>query len=72
MGRIDPMPSGIALAYLGVSALVGAACLIFHAGSLYRVRRAIPAFGLRDYVLRYWLAIYPFLWASCSESLGRP
>ena len=65
-------PSGIAVAYLVVSALVGVACMLFHAGSLYRVRHDIPSFSLRHYVVHYWLAIYPFLWASCSESLGTP
>ena len=73
VGRVDVSgPGGIALAYVLVSALVGAACLLFHAGSLYRVHRAIPTFSVQRYVVHYWLAIYPFLWASCSESLGTP
>ncbi len=73
VGRIDLSgPGGIALAYVFISALVGVACLLFHLGSLYRVRRAIPSFSVRHYVVHYWLAIYPFLWASCSESLGTP
>jgi Na+/H+-dicarboxylate symporter len=69
--RIDG-PGGIVMAYLVVSALVGIACLAFHAVSLYRLRRAVPGFSIRHYVVDYWLAIYPFLWASCSESLGTP
>jgi hypothetical protein len=65
-------PGGIVIAYLVVSALVGIACLAFHAVSLYRLRRAVPGFSIRHYVVDYWLSIYPFLWASCSESLGTP
>ena len=73
VGRIDLHgPGGVAMAYLAVSGLVGIACLLFHAVSLYRVRRVIAGFSIRHYVVHYWLAIYPFLWASCSESLGTP
>jgi sodium:dicarboxylate symporter family protein len=73
VGRVDiGGPGGIVLAYVIVSALVGVACLAFHAASLYRLRRAVPGFSIRHYVVDYWLAIYPFLWASCSESLGTP
>lgn len=81
VGRIDiGGPAGIVIAYLVVSALVGIACLAFHAVSLYRLRRAAPgpslslsfSFSIRHYVVDYWLSIYPFLWASCSESLGTP
>jgi Na+/H+-dicarboxylate symporter len=61
---------GMVLAYLLVSVLVGAACLLFHAGTLVRVKRLIPGFSLRTYFLRYWLKAYPFLWASSNEVLG--
>ncbi|WP_437616974.1 cation:dicarboxylase symporter family transporter [Sorangium sp. So ce834] len=60
------------LSYLLVSGVVGAACLVFHAASLLRMKAAAPEFSLRDYFVNYWLKVYPLLWASCSEALATP
>ncbi len=58
--------------YLLLSILVGAACLVFYAFLLLFARLTMPRFSIANHFFRYWLKVYPLLWATSSESLAMP
>lgn len=63
---------GMLQVYVMSALLTGVVCGFWHAGLLVRVKRCMPDFRLREYFTRYWLKIYPLLWATSSEALSTP
>lgn len=65
-------PHGIFLVYLAVALLTGLLCSIWHAALLYRVKRRIAGFSVKDYFNNYFVKVYPLLWATGSEAVAMP
>jgi hypothetical protein len=64
--------SGILLVYIVLALLTGGICSIWHVALLLYVRYKLPEFAIRTYFTRYFLKLYPLLWATCSEALSTP
>ncbi|MFZ2959590.1 MAG: cation:dicarboxylase symporter family transporter [Candidatus Ozemobacteraceae bacterium] len=58
--------------YLMMSGMTAVFCLVWHALYIAFTRMVQPNFSIRRYVSKYWVEVYPLLWASSSESLGVP
>ena len=65
-------PLGMILLYVLGSLATGVACGIWHIGLIIIAKRRMPSFSLRDYFSRYYVRIYPMLWATSSEALSTP
>ncbi|MEM7125866.1 MAG: cation:dicarboxylase symporter family transporter [Chloroflexota bacterium] len=61
----------IKLYVLGALA-TGVACSIWHAGLIVIAKIRMPSFSLHDYFTKYYVRIYPLLWATSSEALSTP
>ena len=69
----DPGTSwGMIWIYVFGSFLVGLGCFIWHSGLLAITRFRVKRFSIREYFLRYWVKVYPLLWATSSESIATP
>src|SRR5215831_3458910 len=64
--------SGILLVYIVLSLLTGVICSLWHMALLLYVRTKLPGLSLRAYGTRYFLPLYPLVWATCSEALSTP
>ncbi len=63
---------GILQVYIILALLTGLICSIWHAVLLLYARYKVPGISLRAYFTRYFLRIYPLLWATSSEALSTP
>lgn len=71
--RIDPNTAGgMILAYVVAAFLVGIACMLWHLYLVEITRRKNKKFKLGIYWKKYWLRMYPMLWATSSETLSAP
>ncbi len=71
--HIDPhTPGDFILIYVLGALLVGAACFMWHSLLLGLVRYKVKDFSIRKYFLKYWIRVYPLLWATSSEALATP
>ena len=52
--------------------LTGIACVVWHLGLLAVAKSKMRSFSLRTYFARYWVRVYPLLWATSSEALAMP
>lgn len=70
---IDPTTSsGMVWAYIAGSLLVGLACFIWHFGLLIMTKLKVARFSIKEYFSKYWIKVYPLLWATSSEALATP
>ncbi len=70
---VDPNSStGILGTYILIASLVGLCSLLWHAGWLAWTQHAVKGFSIKHYLTRYWIRIYPLLWATSSEALSAP
>ncbi|MCG6552020.1 MAG: dicarboxylate/amino acid:cation symporter [Candidatus Magnetominusculus sp. LBB02] len=58
--------------YIVISMLVGLATLLWHVGFVFFVRIFVKGFSIRHYFSKYWIHMFPFLFATASESLSMP
>lgn len=65
-------PWGIVWLYVLTALATGAISGLWHIGLLVVAKRKMSEFSLRDYFTKYWVRIYPLLWATSSESLATP
>jgi Na+/H+-dicarboxylate symporter len=64
--------TGILGIYLLIGLLVGLAAILWHAGWLAWTQYAVKGFSINHYLTKYWIRIYPLLWATSSEALSAP
>lgn len=65
-------PWGILLVYILGTLLVGVSCFIWHSVLILWTKRLVKGFSIKEYFSRYWIRVYPLLWATSSESLATP
>lgn len=65
-------PWGILLVYILGTLLVGVSCFIWHFVLILWTKRLVKSFSIKEYFSRYWIRVYPLLWATSSESLATP
>lgn len=71
--QINPnTPQDFILVYVLGSFLVGAACFCWHVVFVGLAKLKVPGFSIRDYFFKYWIKVYPILWATSSETLATP
>ncbi|MBF0404036.1 cation:dicarboxylate symporter family transporter [Candidatus Magnetominusculus xianensis] len=58
--------------YIAISMLVGIATLLWHFGFVLFIRKAVSGFSIKHYFSNYWIQMFPFLFATASESLSMP
>jgi Na+/serine symporter len=63
---------GMVTLYVMAAVATGIICGIWHAGLMVIAKLKMPDFSLRDYFTKYWVRIYPLLWATSSEALSTP
>ncbi len=64
--------TGILGVYLMIAFLVGLCSILWHAGWLAWTKYAVKGFSIKHYLTKYWIRIYPLLWATSSEALSAP
>jgi Na+/H+-dicarboxylate symporter len=71
--RVSPFePGGALRCYLVVSGLVFAGTSLWHLFLVVWARLAVPGFRIARYFTGYFIRVYPFLFATGSESLSMP
>ena len=71
--KINPhTASDFILIYLIGSLLVGIACFIWHFLLIGWTKSKVKDFSIKTYFKKYWIKVYPLLWATSSESLATP
>jgi len=65
-------PWDILLVYILGTLLVGVSCFIWHFVLILWTKRLVKGFSIKEYFSRYWIRVYPLLWATSSESLATP
>ena len=71
--KINPhTPRDFILVYLIGSLLVGLGCFLWHSILVGVTKWKVRSFSIRAYFLKYWVKVYPLLWATSSESLATP
>lgn len=63
---------GIVWLYLLSALATGVVAGIWHLSLMAIAKRKMPEFSIRDYFTKYWVRIYPLLWATSSEALAAP
>ncbi|MEM7539353.1 MAG: cation:dicarboxylase symporter family transporter, partial [Chloroflexota bacterium] len=63
---------GMIALYASGALATGIVCGFWQIGLLILAKRRMPSFSLRDYFSKYWVRIYPLLWATSSEALSTP
>ncbi|MFH1519499.1 MAG: cation:dicarboxylase symporter family transporter [Candidatus Omnitrophota bacterium] len=63
---------GMIIIYLVISAIIGIACFIWHSALLSWTKKAVNSFSISKYFRKYWIKVYPLLWATSSEALATP
>ena len=70
---LDPNSgSGILGTYFIIAALVGLCSILWHVGWLAWTKHVVKGFSVKTYLTKYWIRIYPLLWATSSEALSAP
>lgn len=70
---IDPTTAwGMVWAYVAGALLVGFACFVWHFGLLIMTKLKCKRFSIKQYFTKYWVKVYPLLWATSSEALATP
>ena len=70
---LDPNSgSGILGTYFIIASLVGLCSILWHLGWLAWTQHAVKGFSVKYYLTKYWIRIYPLLWATSSEALSAP
>ena len=71
--NIDPTTaSGMIWTYIAGALLVGLACFIWHFALLIYTKLKVKRFSIKEYFTKYWIKVYPLLWATSSEALATP
>lgn len=71
--EINPhTPFDFILVYLIGALLVGIACFIWHFSLIGWAKYKVNSFSVKTYFKKYWIKVYPLLWASSSEALATP
>ncbi|MBU1858254.1 MAG: dicarboxylate/amino acid:cation symporter [Verrucomicrobia bacterium] len=71
--KINPhTPADFIWIYVIGAFLVGIACFIWHSFLIGWVKFNMRNFCIRTYFTKYWIKVYPLLWATSSESLATP
>ena len=71
--NLDPnTTSGMVMAYVMGSLLVGVACFAWHFALLALAKYKEKRFSLKEYFTRYWIKAYPLLWSTSSETIATP
>ncbi len=71
--KLDPTTAlGIFWIYCIVSVTTGFVSMLWHLGLLAYVKLKLESFSISQYFRRYYIKIYPLLWATSSESLATP
>jgi len=71
--KTDPTTSFGMLSVYVISAFITAiACFIWHGVLLLITAKAEPRFKISEYFKKYWIKVYPLLWATSSEALSTP
>ncbi len=65
-------PAGMLTGYVVISLLIGVACFIWHFAFLAHCKYTIRGFSIMQYFTRYWIKVYPLLWATSSEAFATP
>lgn len=52
--------------------LVGVVCFSWHLILLFIAKWKVKGFSLKVYFFKYWIKVYPLLWATSSEALATP
>ena len=65
-------PSGMLIGYVVISLLIGVACFIWHFAFLTHCKYTIRGFSIMGYFTKYWIKVYPLLWATSSEAFATP
>ena len=60
------------LAYVLISLVIGASCMIWHIGLIVITKLKVKSFSIMKYFSNYWVKVYPLLWATSSEALATP
>ncbi|MBF0568471.1 MAG: cation:dicarboxylase symporter family transporter [Nitrospirae bacterium] len=63
---------GLFAIYIVISMFVGVATLLWHLGFVFFVRKVVSGFSIKHYFSNYWIQMFPFLFATASESLSMP
>ena len=65
-------PMGMVFCYITISLLTGLACIIWHFGLLGITKKVVKSFSIKEYFTKYWIRVYPLLWATSSEAISTP
>lgn len=60
------------IVYGVISLIIGIACFIFHMGLVFWASYKVEKFSIKHYFTKYWVNVYPLLWATSSEALATP
>jgi len=71
-GIASNTPVGMILSYVIAALLTGIACFIWQFGLIGITKRVSKSFSIKDYFRKYWIRVYPLLWATSSEALATP
>lgn len=63
---------GMVVTYILISVLIGIACMIWHFGLIMITKLKVKSFSIKEYFTKYWIRVYPLLWATSSEALAMP
>lgn len=63
---------GAVIVYIAISLLIGLACIIWHLGLLCWTKKKVKEFSISNYFSKYWVRVYPLLWATSSEVIATP
>jgi len=58
--------------YVLISLVIGGACIIWHLGLIAITKAKVDDFSIKKYFSKYWIKVYPLLWATSSEALATP
>lgn len=63
---------GMVIVYGMISLTIGVACFMFHMGIVFVAKMKERRFSIKEYFTKYWIGVYPLLWATSSEALATP
>jgi len=71
-GIASNTPLGMILVYIVAALLTGITCFIWHLVLIGITKRVRKDFSIKNYFRKYWIRVYPLLWATSSEALATP
>ena len=63
---------GMITIYVLGAVLTAIACFMWQSVFLLLARAVEPRFSIKNYFTKYWIKVYPLLWATSSEALATP